>query len=117
MGMYTELEYIVEIKPEYVNIMTVILSIQYKDGLESFEDLYDGHDFFSDERAEYLFCGYGCKHEFMGNFLVGKADIKNYTDTYDEYFDLLSHISCDIMLFKTRYEEYDDDNDGWVSHI
>ena len=114
MGMYTELKYKVKLKTEFAEVMKVVLSIQEVGGLDSFDIMSDGHEFFSDQRAVMMFCGANCSHKLVDGILIGEADIKNYTDTYDKYLDLLERISENIVLFKIRYEEYDEDEDGWT---
>lgn len=111
MGMYTDLVCEAKIKEKY---RERIHKIVFENTLESpiyWETLFPeefAEDFTTDDRASMIPFGENnlkCEELFDGVIFRINCSIKNYTCTYEAFYEFLKEISDEIIEFKTHYEE------------
>jgi len=110
--MYTDLICKAVIKDEYCDKINKKINED-----RDWKDLFD-HYFVDNIRADFIPYGeYGIV-ELNNKIFYCKCSLKNYADTYDDFFEFLKTISDEILEFKTNYEEaYDWNYDYTIKKI
>lgn len=112
MGMYTDLICEATIKEEYRDrIHTRVFNDDLFDHSTSWKSLFSeefASDFVNDERADmipYAESTLTSEEIFDGRVLKIDCSLKNYTDTYEKFYEFLKVISEEIIEFRTYFEE------------